>query len=361
MIVLVVVFVSIGLLGWYQGRILPVLGSVVTIPIIEKPAPVVFSNMKKSMADLETARYQFDVDFISVAVRAPERITVQNVFEGKISPQLLGQLNVKMTFTLSDLRYLANADFRFTQDTSYVTLTEVPALSFINMAAVTGQWFSFNSADVSGRDTSMWQKIGETATDAELIRSYRRLPDSTVDGKPAYHYEVGLDKEIYSKSINRLSAALWPGGSPEALRNYLSSQENIHADITIGKRDFLLYSVSLHSQGPIAGIDASLAVSNFNQEVAVEQPATPTPISSFPKLLFNETNWLDLPLFGYQIGIDLSAQTTDEDQDGLYGIWESAFSTDPNNPDTDGDGYSDGMEVRSGYNPLSAGKLMANW
>lgn len=42
----------------------------------------------------------------------------------------------------------------------------------------------------------------------------------------------------------------------------------------------------------------------------------------------------------------------DQDGDGLVTIVETQVGTDPNNVDTDGDGYSDGEEVRSGNNPL---------
>jgi len=33
------------------------------------------------------------------------------------------------------------------------------------------------------------------------------------------------------------------------------------------------------------------------------------------------------------------------------------YKTDPLLADTDGDGYSDGSEVKNGYNPLGPGKL----
>ncbi|MFA5021703.1 MAG: hypothetical protein WC508_01290 [Patescibacteria group bacterium] len=49
----------------------------------------------------------------------------------------------------------------------------------------------------------------------------------------------------------------------------------------------------------------------------------------------------------------------DTDGDGLTDRDEvKVFRTDPNNPDTDGDGYKDGDEVKNGYDPKGAGKLL---
>jgi len=42
----------------------------------------------------------------------------------------------------------------------------------------------------------------------------------------------------------------------------------------------------------------------------------------------------------------------DSDQDGLSNDEEKLYGTDPFVKDTDGDGYGDGVEVESGYNPL---------
>jgi hypothetical protein len=42
----------------------------------------------------------------------------------------------------------------------------------------------------------------------------------------------------------------------------------------------------------------------------------------------------------------------DSDQDGLSDQEEKIYGTNSHNPDTDGDGYSDGVEVRAGYDPL---------
>ena len=43
----------------------------------------------------------------------------------------------------------------------------------------------------------------------------------------------------------------------------------------------------------------------------------------------------------------------DSDVDGLLNSQEEALGTDPNNPDSDEDGHSDGTEVDAGFDPLS--------
>lgn len=54
-----------------------------------------------------------------------------------------------------------------------------------------------------------------------------------------------------------------------------------------------------------------------------------------------------------------SAQVVDTDADGLSDYEEiTLWKTNPLNPDTDGDGYNDGQEVKNGYNPNGEGKLL---
>lgn len=57
-----------------------------------------------------------------------------------------------------------------------------------------------------------------------------------------------------------------------------------------------------------------------------------------------------------EIAKDINNQklTNDIDKDGLENWEEDIYNTDPNNPDSDGDGYLDGEEVASGFDPLKA-------
>jgi hypothetical protein len=49
---------------------------------------------------------------------------------------------------------------------------------------------------------------------------------------------------------------------------------------------------------------------------------------------------------------------TDSDGDGLSDLRERAMGTDRFNPDSDGDGYADGIEITNGYNPAGEGELI---
>ena len=56
-------------------------------------------------------------------------------------------------------------------------------------------------------------------------------------------------------------------------------------------------------------------------------------------------------------GVFLKKTKDDFDGDGLTNKEEKKYKTDPNNPDTDNDGFLDGQEVKNNFNPLGKGKL----
>ncbi len=57
------------------------------------------------------------------------------------------------------------------------------------------------------------------------------------------------------------------------------------------------------------------------------------------------------------IGIEDRFEDIDSDNDGLPDKLEEAITTSSHDADTDDDGFNDGVEVKSGYNPLGTGKI----
>lgn len=56
---------------------------------------------------------------------------------------------------------------------------------------------------------------------------------------------------------------------------------------------------------------------------------------------------------------DQSLRDLDQDGDLLLAPFENLFGTDPNNPDTDGDGFNDFREISRGYDPTGEGMVEA--
>jgi len=88
--------------------------------------------------------------------------------------------------------------------------------------------------------------------------------------------------------------------------------------------------------------------SNQDMPVATETPAIIVPVDSDGDSLTDAE----------EITAGTNINLIDSDFDGLSDYEElRVYNTNPLNPDTDGDGYSDGDEVKNGYNPKGAGKL----
>lgn len=70
----------------------------------------------------------------------------------------------------------------------------------------------------------------------------------------------------------------------------------------------------------------------------------------------SELKGLSFTTGGSVLGVKEEAENIDSDYDQLSNALEMVLGTNPNDPDTDNDGYRDGTEVMNGYNPLGSGK-----
>jgi len=79
------------------------------------------------------------------------------------------------------------------------------------------------------------------------------------------------------------------------------------------------------------------------------------------KILGTDPNKADTDGDGLTDGYEVKTSSTspllsDSDSDGLTDAEEvNIYKTNPNNPDTDGDTYTDGAEVKAGFDPLKIG------
>ncbi|MBI5728949.1 MAG: hypothetical protein HY983_01740 [Candidatus Magasanikbacteria bacterium] len=101
---------------------------------------------------------------------------------------------------------------------------------------------------------------------------------------------------------------------------------------------------------------------------AASQPlVAETPTSTITTNIKNDTILFGEPVDTDKDGLDdarekelgTNPNNPDTDGDGLSdGDEVLIWKTNPLNPDTDGDGYPDGEEVKNGYNPLGRGRLL---
>ncbi len=94
----------------------------------------------------------------------------------------------------------------------------------------------------------------------------------------------------------------------------------------------------------------------------VERPTITTPVQEIPVVQTPTSSDILEPVqeepvvvppkeIGFELPSKILPVGNDLDQDGVFDASEEAFASDPGNPDTDGDGYSDSHELFYLYNP----------
>lgn len=224
------------------------------------------------------------------------------------------------------------------------------------------------------------------------------LNDEKINGIDSYHYLTNMNKTILKELSDDIvtiliDEKLFDGKDVKEIEETKLGFKTIidkfqipDMEMWIGKKDFRLYKfkttlkkenikafefASEFSDSDSIGIQTTY--SNYNQPVSIDVPKDAIDLDTFMNSLnldkiggfpgqneFPETAPIsinspsDIPQSELQTG----NQNKDSDNDGLDDFSESyVWETDPNNPDTDGDTYKDGDEVKSGYNPKGEGKL----
>lgn len=215
---------------------------------------------------------------------------------------------------------------------------------------------TLGSARAKARDAGIKSEVAQVRTDLEIFY------DEHNGSYENYQLPVYSDLKTENVRSNKDEYVIWSD---------LSSVEDKWCSDSTGRSGYILEKVTGHkcpdllTDSPIgaekkieeiasessdavlkmnAVFDADMYYSEYNKQVNIEKPEGA--VNFFKDLSSGG-------LFGGS-GSGNSA-SSDADQDGLEDYMESYYSADPNNPDTDGDGYKDGDEVRNGYDPAKPG------
>ncbi len=230
-----------------------------------------------------------------------------------------------------------------------------------------------------GRDLSLADqtKAVEQLRVTPFFTFERKLQDDTLSGIGVHHYLIKPEKLLFKDFVLQYETLRLGRELTEKERAALDDIfYNINTDegeLWIGRGDYYLYRMRLrlrYSDPQRAGtLDLTVNFRDFNKAVSIKgKPGESEDISTFiESLLPTLSEHLPLAKNGLvprQKSLvpeaetpETASQSKDSDDDGLPDILEFFYGTDAHDPDTDGDGWSDGYEVDHGLNPTGPGKL----
>lgn len=194
-----------------------------------------------------------------------------------------------------------------------------------------------------------------TADDVKAIaRDYRiftdltSLPNEQISGQDAHHFGFrGGDQ--FGAGIEQI---LSKGTLPIEIISIIKDLTSVTGEIWISSANNLPARITLSGLNGSDRFALDLNFSGFNEVISITAPTNSKPLGLAIFQLFDQ-----IAKSGVEISGISPAMFIDEDGDGLYDSLEQFYGTTVGKIDTDGDGYSDGEEVKNGYNPAGEGRL----
>lgn len=232
-------------------------------------------------------------------------------------------------------------------------------------------------------DTSPWQP--ETLTNLRVLLAQADVfsvkdvkVTEVVDGQTTRLFDATFDREAiraFLHEVIRLREGREPTDDERLeVEAQASALESLSLRLWIGSGDHLLYRVQAtgafveEDRHERTSVDLVVNLSRFNEPFDAKKPQKTVLFAAIYQEAFGSLPEAEAGSafvgganpFGQadaHLPVLAAEEVTDADQDGLSDIVEAFFGTDRNNPDTDGDGASDGEEVLTGQNPRGDGSL----
>lgn len=294
-----------------------------------------------------------------------------------------GSTKITVSATAGDKQMFGpiSGETRKIDDSTYLNLEKIFVPSFMGIdfqaysEIITGRWIEINREQIlksAGLD-EINEKLEQAEAEASakyddrleqlfkaalpnFITVTEKLASEDIDGVPTHHYAYVGNKEAILQFFADMKSVLeedLDSGTANIfsrLDEQLAEYENIHGEVWIGKSDYYVRKITISStiveDGEEEGnLSASVVLSGFSEPVNISEPENAASVEQ----VFTEVL--------QKISEDAAKAKSDDDNDGLTYTQESLYGSDPENADTDGDGFSDGEEVVAGYNPNGPGAL----
>ncbi len=348
---IVIIFLIGGALFYYMGLYFPFIDKVITVPVVEQRPTKVLDTMLQAMAEVNTAHYVVTGAVRSQTENVPFSLYTELYFDGGWQEQMTGQGRWSNQIQIQNLSFLIDMELQSTDEKGYFRIEEVPAVPFLDIDAVAHTWYAYTpQTDIAAafRDIgSLKQSLAQT----ELVMFMERFPDELFDGSLCYRYQVRLTRAGADALVQHV-----PWFPLESDELFITAGAAT-IDLWIDKQDAYLRRIELSIPTQKRAYEFQAVINMFDETVTIEEPLSSKSLSEFNTTLFTKTNFLNLPLFGYLIGLPAEELVRDQDKDGLYDVWEPLFGTRSDMVDTDGDGFIDSDELENGYNPAGEGKF----
>jgi len=267
----------------------------------------------------------------------------------------------------------------------YFKINSLPSSDKINLDFLKNQWVKISpdslKSDLGLEDEPAASSTKSLLTDkiikitslfktANIFSVGTQLPDENINGVDSYHYQLAVNRDKLLKFLIDASEIANSKKVTEAERtevvDALAKVDFSNLEIWVDKKEYLptklfLTINSLGVDGQASDKKASLIISfkNFNKSLEIKAPESSKSIQEmlgqFFTVIMSSSAELNSEIIPEAVAT--STLAFDSDNDGLSDQDEKNYMTDLNNPDTDGDGFLDGAEVKSGYNPNGPGKL----
>lgn len=196
-----------------------------------------------------------------------------------------------------------------------------------------------------------------------ILTGFTTGANTTIAGLPVHDYKFTVDnialmatlKDIHLKQPTALNER-----DLTKLTEAIRTLGSMTGEVWVGTTDNLIHKIALTAsidttanttlkgkfEGPLSVV-FSLTLTDINTTSDVVAPENASSLQDvFAKIMAEKA-------------AQAAADKLDVDNDGLSAKDEAKYGTDPNNGDTDGDGFLDGAEVAKDYNPLGSGLLSA--